>query len=131
MIVEGGELVAIREDKDASAAERKITFCNGGVMALAGKSALAILDKIDDRNAKKEFYLTDAVGIARPMGLKTVALGNRGGRRARSEHARPAGAKPKPSCRIGCAPRRSRPASSWWRRRRCILPPTRNSAATS
>jgi bifunctional UDP-N-acetylglucosamine pyrophosphorylase/glucosamine-1-phosphate N-acetyltransferase len=74
MIVENGQLVAIREEKDATAAERAITFSNGGVMALAGKSALAILDKIDDSNAKHEFYLTDAVGIARAKGLKTVAL---------------------------------------------------------
>ena len=74
MIVKNGELLAIREDKEASAAEREITFCNGGVMALAGKPALKILDQIGDNNAKKEFYLTDAVGIARSMGLKTVAL---------------------------------------------------------
>ena len=74
LIVEGGNLVAIREEKDASLQERAITFCNGGVMALDGKVALAILDKIDDNNAKKEFYLTDAVAIARVKGLKTVAL---------------------------------------------------------
>ena len=60
--------------KDASAAEREIDFCNGGVMALAGKTALAILDQIDDTIAKKEFYLTDAVAIARAKELKAVAI---------------------------------------------------------
>jgi bifunctional UDP-N-acetylglucosamine pyrophosphorylase/glucosamine-1-phosphate N-acetyltransferase len=74
MIVEKDALVAIREEKDASDAERKITFCNGGVMALAGKSALALLEAIDDNNAKKEFYLTDAVALARAKGLKAVAI---------------------------------------------------------
>jgi bifunctional UDP-N-acetylglucosamine pyrophosphorylase/glucosamine-1-phosphate N-acetyltransferase len=74
MIVEGGTLTAIREDKDASDAERKITFCNGGVMALAGKSALALIEAIDDNNAKQEFYLTDAVALARKQGLKAVAI---------------------------------------------------------
>jgi bifunctional UDP-N-acetylglucosamine pyrophosphorylase/glucosamine-1-phosphate N-acetyltransferase len=74
MIVEDGALVAIREDRDASEAERKITFCNGGVMALAGKSALALLEAIDDNNAKQEFYLTDAVSLARKQGLKAVAI---------------------------------------------------------
>ena len=69
-----GSLVAIREEKDASATEKAITFCNAGVMALAGADALSILDRIDDRNAKREYYLTDAVAIARGMGLKTVAL---------------------------------------------------------
>ena len=69
-----GRLLAIREEKDASPAERAVTLCNAGLMALAGKTALAILDRIGDDNAKREFYLTDAVGIARAMGLATVAL---------------------------------------------------------
>ena len=74
MIMERDALVAIREEKDASDAERKITFCNGGVMALAGKSALALIEAIGDRNAKNEFYLTDAVELARAKGLKAVAI---------------------------------------------------------
>ena len=74
LIVRGGQLVAIREDKDASAQERAITLCNAGLMALRGDVALAILDRIGDRNAKREFYLTDAVAIARDMGLDAVAI---------------------------------------------------------
>src|SRR5262245_50394531 len=74
LVVEGGQLVAIREEKDASAAERALTLCNAGVMALDGKAALAILERIDDRNAKREFYLTDAVAIARALGRSVVAL---------------------------------------------------------
>jgi bifunctional UDP-N-acetylglucosamine pyrophosphorylase/glucosamine-1-phosphate N-acetyltransferase len=74
LVVEDGQLVAIREEKDASSAERAITLCNAGVMALDGRDALAILDRIDDRNAKGEFYLTDAVAIARAMGRGVVAL---------------------------------------------------------
>jgi len=74
LIVKDGVLLAIREDKDASEAERVIDLCNGGVMALDGASALAILDEIDDRNAKQEFYLTDAVAIARKKGLPAVAI---------------------------------------------------------
>lgn len=74
LITDAEGLVAIREEKDASRAERAIAFCNGGLMALAGAPALEILDRIGDRNANKEFYLTDAVAIARAMGLKAVAL---------------------------------------------------------
>ncbi len=74
LIMDGETLVAIREEKDASAAERAITLCNAGLMALAGEVALAILDRIDDRNAKREFYLTDAVAIARKMGRDAVAI---------------------------------------------------------
>jgi bifunctional UDP-N-acetylglucosamine pyrophosphorylase/glucosamine-1-phosphate N-acetyltransferase len=74
LIVENGALVAIKEEKDATPAERAIDFCNAGVMALAGLNALQLLDKIDDANAKREFYLTDAVRLAREAGLKTVAI---------------------------------------------------------
>ena len=66
--------MAIREDKDASAEEREIAFCNAGLMALDGKSALRILDAIDDRNAKREYYLSDAVRVVRDLGLEAVAL---------------------------------------------------------
>jgi bifunctional UDP-N-acetylglucosamine pyrophosphorylase/glucosamine-1-phosphate N-acetyltransferase len=74
LIVHEGELVAIREDADASASERETALCNGGTMALAGKTALAILDRIGDDNRKHEFYLTDAIEIARAMSLRAVAI---------------------------------------------------------
>ena len=75
LIVDGeGTLVAIREERDASAAERAVTLCNSGLMALAGPTALAILERIGCDNAKGEFYLTDAVEVARAMGLSAVAL---------------------------------------------------------
>src|SRR5215475_3600033 len=70
----GGALLAIREEKDASPAERAIGLCNSGLMALAGHAALAILEQVRDDNAKREFYLTDAVAIARAMGLATAVL---------------------------------------------------------
>ncbi|MBV9393341.1 MAG: NTP transferase domain-containing protein, partial [Methylobacteriaceae bacterium] len=41
-----GSLIAIREHRDASAAERALTLCNGGLMALSGRQALAILEAI-------------------------------------------------------------------------------------
>ena len=74
LIMAGDELVAIREEADASAGERKIDLCNGGIMALAGASALAILERIGNHNRKGEFYLTDAVEIARSMALRCVAI---------------------------------------------------------
>lgn len=74
LIVNDGQLVAIREHNDASEAERAIRLCNGGLMALDGRHALALLDRIDDKNAKKEFYLTDAVALATQSGLRAVAV---------------------------------------------------------
>jgi len=73
LLVEAGRLLAIREEKDASERERAIDFCNAGLMALDGRVALDILDRIDDQNAKREFYLSDAVAIAREMGLTALA----------------------------------------------------------
>jgi bifunctional UDP-N-acetylglucosamine pyrophosphorylase / glucosamine-1-phosphate N-acetyltransferase len=74
LIVSNGELIAIREDADASTIERTAALCNGGTMALAGKTALAILDRIGNHNRKHEFYLTDAIEIARSMSLGAVAI---------------------------------------------------------
>jgi bifunctional UDP-N-acetylglucosamine pyrophosphorylase / glucosamine-1-phosphate N-acetyltransferase len=74
LIVAQGKLVAIREEADANAAERAIGLCNGGIMALAGVHALAILERIGNQNRKREFYLTDAVEIARGLKLEAVAI---------------------------------------------------------
>src|SRR5580704_8532175 len=74
LIMEGTDLIAIREEAEASAGERAIALCNGGIMALAGSSALAILERIGNHNRKNEFYLTDAVEIARGMALRAVAV---------------------------------------------------------
>lgn len=74
LLLQGNELAAIREERDASPEERKIGFCNGGLVALASNHALAILGRIGNKNAKSEYYLTDAVAIARDMGLKAEAI---------------------------------------------------------
>jgi bifunctional UDP-N-acetylglucosamine pyrophosphorylase / glucosamine-1-phosphate N-acetyltransferase len=74
LVMSGDELVAIREHKDASEEERAITFCNGGLMAIAGNRALAWLEKIGNENAKNEYYLTDIVEIARREGARAVAV---------------------------------------------------------
>ena len=61
LVTEGDELVAIREDADASEAERAITLCNGGLMAFAGTTALAILERIGNDNRKRRI-LSDRCG---------------------------------------------------------------------
>ena len=74
LVVEGDKLIAVREEADASEAEKAIGLCNGGIMAFAGAHALAILDRIGDNNRKREFYLTDAVEIARAMKLDAAVV---------------------------------------------------------
>ncbi|SDP12434.1 UDP-N-acetylglucosamine pyrophosphorylase /glucosamine-1-phosphate N-acetyltransferase [Phyllobacterium sp. YR620] len=74
LIEKDGHLVAIREEKDASAEEKQIGLCNGGLMALRGKSALSLLDRITNNNANGEYYLTDVVEIANAGGQSVVAI---------------------------------------------------------
>ncbi|KQZ13059.1 bifunctional N-acetylglucosamine-1-phosphate uridyltransferase/glucosamine-1-phosphate acetyltransferase [Mesorhizobium sp. Root554] len=73
LIEKDGKLLAIREDKDCSGEEKKITFCNSGMMAVAGREALAFLDAVGNKNAKGEYYLTDIVEIAGGQGMSVVA----------------------------------------------------------
>jgi bifunctional UDP-N-acetylglucosamine pyrophosphorylase/glucosamine-1-phosphate N-acetyltransferase len=69
VINEKGNLEKIVEFKDASESERKITLCNSGVMAFDSSKIREILAQIDNKNAASEFYLTDAVAIARKNNL--------------------------------------------------------------
>jgi bifunctional UDP-N-acetylglucosamine pyrophosphorylase/glucosamine-1-phosphate N-acetyltransferase len=74
LVVEGGRLVAIREEADASAEQRKITLCNAGVIAFDGRRALQIIDRIGNANSKSEYYLTDAIAVVRDLGWEAVVI---------------------------------------------------------
>ena len=74
VVNDAGELTRIVEAKDASAEERAIRLCNSGVIALRGSVAWELLERIDNRNAKGEYYLTDVVEIAVRSGLSAVAV---------------------------------------------------------
>ncbi|HRD78501.1 MAG TPA: bifunctional UDP-N-acetylglucosamine diphosphorylase/glucosamine-1-phosphate N-acetyltransferase GlmU [Hyphomicrobiaceae bacterium] len=69
-----GALLAIREHKDASDAERVIRLCNSGVMVFRCPSLVGLLDRVGNANAKGEYYLTDTVEIARRDGLGARAI---------------------------------------------------------
>jgi len=73
-----GRLAGIREEKDASTAERALTLCNSGIMAFrASKTLQSLLARIGNDNAKGEFYLTDAVALARESELQArIVLSN-------------------------------------------------------
>ncbi|SKA37821.1 bifunctional UDP-N-acetylglucosamine diphosphorylase/glucosamine-1-phosphate N-acetyltransferase GlmU [Consotaella salsifontis] len=74
LIEGGGELLAIREHKDASDTERLIGYCNSGVMAVRGGVLLDLLEKVGNDNSKGEYYLTDIVAIARAKGQTVRAI---------------------------------------------------------
>ena len=69
-----GNLIAIREEKEASEAERAVRLCNSGVMAFRTPRLIEILDRIGNANAKGEYYLTDAVEIARGDGFDAAVV---------------------------------------------------------
>ncbi|WP_018043720.1 bifunctional UDP-N-acetylglucosamine diphosphorylase/glucosamine-1-phosphate N-acetyltransferase GlmU [Methylobacterium sp. 88A] len=74
VLTEGGRVLAIREEKDASAEERAVTLCNAGLMALSGPHALGLLTRIGNANAAGEYYLPDAVALAVEDGLAVAVV---------------------------------------------------------
>ncbi|MGH6907068.1 MAG: bifunctional UDP-N-acetylglucosamine diphosphorylase/glucosamine-1-phosphate N-acetyltransferase GlmU [Aestuariivirga sp.] len=65
-----GNIVAIREELDASPEERSITLCNSGIMAVSSAILWKLLPRIGNANAKREHYLTDLAGLAVADGHK-------------------------------------------------------------
>lgn len=59
-----GELERIVEYKDASHDERDIDLCNSGVIAAEAQTLFSVINKIDNKNAKGEYYLTDIIELA-------------------------------------------------------------------
>lgn len=69
-----GAVTAIVEEKDATPEQRQIRDCNSGVYCFCGGRLTANIDKIDNKNAKGEYYLTDMVGIYAAMGEPVQAV---------------------------------------------------------
>ncbi|HKD56776.1 MAG TPA: bifunctional UDP-N-acetylglucosamine diphosphorylase/glucosamine-1-phosphate N-acetyltransferase GlmU, partial [Hyphomicrobiaceae bacterium] len=69
-----GRVTAIREHADASEEQRRIGLCNAGAMAFRVADVAALLARIGNDNAKREYYLTDAVAIAASDGLTTLPV---------------------------------------------------------
>lgn len=69
-----GALEAIIEAKDASAEDLRIDFVNSGVMAIDAGFLARALPQLSDDNAKREFYLTDIVAIARREGARCAVI---------------------------------------------------------
>jgi bifunctional UDP-N-acetylglucosamine pyrophosphorylase/glucosamine-1-phosphate N-acetyltransferase len=69
-----GGIVRVVEERDASAAERAIRewYC-GFLAANAGRLARWVA-KVSNRNAQREYYLTEVVGIAAADGAPVVAV---------------------------------------------------------
>jgi len=64
VITDNGRVIAIREHRDATEAERQIGLCNSGIIGFRGEVLRAVIERIGNSNAKGEYYLTDAVELA-------------------------------------------------------------------
>ncbi len=66
-----GELAAIREEKDASAEEKKAQTVNTGAFCLDAQKIESWLGALKNDNAQGEYYITDLPEIAAKQGVKT------------------------------------------------------------
>jgi bifunctional UDP-N-acetylglucosamine pyrophosphorylase/glucosamine-1-phosphate N-acetyltransferase len=69
---QGGAVQRIVEYRDASPEERAILEINTGFLAAPAELLSRLLPRVGNRNAQKEYYLTDVIGLAAQAGL-TIA----------------------------------------------------------
>jgi bifunctional UDP-N-acetylglucosamine pyrophosphorylase / glucosamine-1-phosphate N-acetyltransferase len=71
---DSGRVARIVEQRDTSKAERAIREINAGFYALSAKRLAGWLKKVGNRNAQKEYYLTDLVSLAVAEGVPVNAV---------------------------------------------------------
>ena len=71
-------LLKIIEEKDCNDIEKKIKEWNPGIYIFKIPEVFKILDDIKTNNASKEYYLTDAIGLAQQsnMQIKAIKIAN-------------------------------------------------------
>ena len=69
-----GNLLKIVEEKDCSDEEKKIKEWNPGIYIFKIPEVFKILDNIKTNNASKEYYLTDAIGLAQQSNMQIKAI---------------------------------------------------------
>ena len=70
---DNGSIEAIVEEKDATEEQKSIRESNSGIMYIQGKQVRQMIEKLDNRNAQSEFYLTDVVKHCTAAGLNVTA----------------------------------------------------------
>ena len=73
-----GNLLKIVEEKDCDDDERKIKEWNPGIYIFKIPEVFEVLNNIRTNNASKEYYLTDAIGLAQQsnMQIKAIKIAN-------------------------------------------------------
>jgi bifunctional UDP-N-acetylglucosamine pyrophosphorylase / glucosamine-1-phosphate N-acetyltransferase len=73
IVREGGQIVRIVEEKDATEAERAIREINSGIMVVPTQRLKKWLAALSNNNAQGEYYLTDIVAQAVADGVPVVS----------------------------------------------------------
>ena len=64
----------IVEEKDATKDELANRLCNSGIIVADGRIFFDLIEDLSCENIKKEFYLTDVIGIARARGRECLVV---------------------------------------------------------
>ena len=71
---EAGVIDRMVEYKDAGAAERAVTLCNSGLMAVRAGDLFALLARVGNDNKAGEYYLPDIVMLAAADGRRSAVI---------------------------------------------------------
>lgn len=71
---DNGEVKKIVEFKDCTSEELRVKEINSGMYCFDIKQLLNSLDKLNNNNAQREYYLTDVIGILKSEGCKVGAF---------------------------------------------------------
>jgi bifunctional UDP-N-acetylglucosamine pyrophosphorylase / glucosamine-1-phosphate N-acetyltransferase len=73
IIRQDGDVLAIREELDASPSERKIKEINSGIYLFCAQALLKTLSHVQKNKRKQEYYLTDVIQHFRETGERVLA----------------------------------------------------------
>ncbi len=71
---ENGKLLKIVEEKDATAEEKKINEVNSGIYIFYAPYLKQVINKLDNKNAQGEYYLTDVIQLLQQEGKEVYTL---------------------------------------------------------
>ncbi len=74
VVIKNGEVVKIVEQKDANKEELEIKDVNAGIYLFKKDILNNYLPKLNNKNAQKEYYLTDIIELAKNDGLKVAPI---------------------------------------------------------
>lgn len=74
IVRKGRRVVAIVEERDATPSQRKINEINAGTYVFSSREIFKVLPRISNRNAQKEFYLTDVIRLLTRKNLPVYAF---------------------------------------------------------